>query len=117
MLKLIPSSFKKSLPTSIRAKLLRLSGSATDYLYSSPIQKQILVKVIHEDIRPLLPAIDLPTLLIWGEKDSDTPLAHAHQFKRLIPGSELSTFADVGHFPFIEQPARFVREITSFYQA
>jgi len=114
ILGLIPKNLKQRLPTKIRHQLLTLSGSSTDHFYSSPMQQQILRTVVSEDLRPILPQIQVPTLLLWGEVDLDTPLSHAQQFESLIPGAELATFAGVGHFPFIDQPTRFIAEVTSF---
>jgi len=48
-----------------------------------------------------------PTALIWGEKDSVTPLDQAHDLQRLIPQASLSVHAGLGHIPQIEDPAAF----------
>lgn len=115
LLKIVPQTVKNQLSAQFKQRLLDVSHSSTDHFYANAAQKKILQKVVREDIRPLLPAISVPTLLLWGETDPDTTLNHGQQFKTLIPGAELSIFAGVGHFPFIEQPDRFVREINSFY--
>lgn len=114
VLKFIPSTLKQKLPAVLRQRLLKISGSATDHFYSTPAQKQILVKVVREDIRPSLSQIYLPTLILWGEDDLETPLSDSKQFNSLLPSSELSPFEGAGHFPFIDQPTHFVRELISF---
>jgi pimeloyl-ACP methyl ester carboxylesterase len=52
-------------------------------------------------------SIDLPTFLIWGDRDTVTPLAQGLQLKQLIRKSELSVLENVGHIPHIEAPAGF----------
>jgi pimeloyl-ACP methyl ester carboxylesterase len=41
------------------------------------------------DQRDLLPRIDVPTLLIWGELDVRSPLSVAEEFQREIPNAKL----------------------------
>ncbi len=38
-----------------------------------------------DDVRPLLPRIEAPTLILWGERDGLVPLTDAFEFRRLIP--------------------------------
>jgi pimeloyl-ACP methyl ester carboxylesterase len=48
-----------------------------------------------------------PLYIIWGERDTITPLAQAEQLARLAPRSELAVMKAVGHIPQIEDPAAF----------
>jgi pimeloyl-ACP methyl ester carboxylesterase len=52
--------------------------------------------------------INVPTALIWGEKDSVTPLPQGRRLNGLIQGSTLDVLPDVGHIPHIEAPAAFL---------
>lgn len=56
----------------------------------------------------------LPTLLIWGGRDSVLPVGHAYQARAALPGSQLTVFDEAGHFPFRSDPARFVRLLEEF---
>jgi len=56
----------------------------------------------------------LPTLIIWGARDSLIPVAHAHAAHAAIPGSRLEIFEDAGHFPHCEAPERFVAALVDF---
>jgi pimeloyl-ACP methyl ester carboxylesterase len=51
-------------------------------------------------------ALALPLALIWGDRDTTTPLAEAQTLAELT-GAPLSILADVGHIPQIEAPAEF----------
>jgi pimeloyl-ACP methyl ester carboxylesterase len=46
----------------------------------------------------------IPTMIVWGERDSIIPVAHARQAHRLIPGSRLEIIPRAGHFPYIDCP-------------
>ncbi len=59
-------------------------------------------------------AADIPTLIVWGERDAIIPVAHAHAAHAAMPGSRLEIMRDTGHFPQAEHPERFVRAVTGF---
>ncbi len=56
----------------------------------------------------------MPTLLMWGARDSVLPVEHAHKAHAAMPGSRLEIFDDAGHFPFRTDPARFVGLLEDF---
>lgn len=88
-------------------------GSA-DYQNASPLMRQAMVKAVNEDLQPLLPRIRVPTLLIWGEQDTATPLTDGQTMERLIPGAGLVTLAGAGHFSFAERWGQCSRVLDSF---
>lgn len=56
----------------------------------------------------------LPVQLIWGDQDSVIPVGHAHLAHSAMPGSHLEIFHGSGHFPFRDDPARFLRVVENF---
>jgi len=59
------------------------------------------------DQRGLLPRIAVPTLLIWGDSDTRSPLSVARQFQDAIPAAELVVIPGAGHVSNLEQPGLF----------
>jgi pimeloyl-ACP methyl ester carboxylesterase len=59
-------------------------------------------------------AEELPVLLIWGAEDPIIPIAHARATHELMPDSTLEIFENVGHFPQVEAPRRFVDALQKF---
>jgi pimeloyl-ACP methyl ester carboxylesterase len=59
-------------------------------------------------------ASDVPTLIVWGDRDAIIPVHHAHTTHELLPGSRLEIFEGVGHYPQCEQPERFAQLVTDF---
>jgi pimeloyl-ACP methyl ester carboxylesterase len=59
-------------------------------------------------------AAELPTLIVWGERDPIIPVAHGRGAARLIPGSRLEIFPGAGHFPHVEEPERFAELLSGF---
>lgn len=89
------------------------SGSL-DYRKASPLMKQVLVKTINEDLTDMLSNIDVPTLLIWGDMDTATPLTDAKIMEEKIPDAGLVVLKNTGHYSFLEDFYTFSRVIDSF---
>lgn len=66
------------------------------------------------DLREMLAQIQVPTLLIYGDKDVRSPLDIAREIHRQIPGSELVVIPGVGHACNVEGPDRFNAEVRRF---
>ncbi len=88
--------------------------SSQDYKQASPVMKMVLSKVVNEDLKGYLPQINAPTLLIWGDQDTATPLQDAKLMSSLIPDAGLVVFEGAGHFTYLEQPNRFLTIIKTF---
>ncbi|MFF7333081.1 alpha/beta fold hydrolase [Streptomyces sp. NPDC008150] len=56
----------------------------------------------------------MPTMLLWGDRDSVVPVRHAYGAHEAMPGSRLEIFEGAGHFPFHADPARFVALVEEF---
>ncbi len=78
-------------------------GSA-DYNAAPEVLRKTLVKLVNTDIREILPNIKCPSLLIWGENDTATPLEDAKTIEKLIPDAGLCVIKGTGHFSFCEKP-------------
>lgn len=92
----------------------RRSHGSADYRNATPRMRDCLVKVLGEDLTPLLPGISCPTLLVWGENDQDTPLSDGRLMERLIPDAGLVALKGAGHYAFVEQGYAFGRILDSF---
>ena len=56
----------------------------------------------------------LPTLIVWGERDSIIPLRHGEAAHAAMPGSRLVVFPGAGHMPHHDAPDRFVALMVEF---
>lgn len=66
------------------------------------------------DLRDVLPRIDVPTLLLYGDKDVRAPLNVAEDLHAAIPTSRLVVLPGVGHMSSLEAAERFNAEVRSF---
>ncbi|MCM1337995.1 MAG: alpha/beta hydrolase [Candidatus Amulumruptor caecigallinarius] len=100
-----------------RIDAMRSKRGSSDYAGASPVMRAILSKVVNEDLTDRLSLIKAPTLLIWGENDTATPLADARTMARLIPDNGLVSFPGCGHYSFLDNPGQFAAVLTSFLQS
>ncbi len=96
--------------TKMRQKLYSHLGS--DYL-SAGNMKGIYLNVIKEDLSSSATKIQSPTLLIWGDHDTATPIKEGVRLSRLIKGSTIRVIEGAGHFVHQQEPqkvAGYMRE-------
>ncbi|WP_035468363.1 alpha/beta fold hydrolase [Algoriphagus mannitolivorans] len=58
--------------------------------------------------------VSMPTLILWGAKDSWIPVSHANLFQNALPKANLVIFEEAGHVPMEEIPTESVSEYLSF---
>ncbi len=90
-------------------------GSA-DYRNASDMMKKCMVMAVNEDLTDLLPKIKQETLLIWGDKDTATPIGDAKIMDEMIPDSGLAVIPGTGHFSFLENPGVFAGIMKSYFK-
>lgn len=59
-------------------------------------------------------ADQIPTLIMWGSDDPVIPVAHGRNAHEVIEHSRYVEFEGSGHWPMLDDPNRFVRELTTF---
>ena len=87
-----------------------------DYKQAGPMQP-ILVRVVNEDVSPLLARITSSTLVVWGANDEAVPLAGMRKMEQLMPDAGLVVFEDGGHFAYLDDTSRFCRVVRHFLGA
>src|SRR6266480_4727027 len=81
-----------------------------------PLGFRLMARSLAEnDTTALLPAIHVPTLLLWGEADQRSPIAVAERFREAIPNAELRIVPGAGHVSNMEQPNVFTSYARRFF--
>lgn len=94
---------------------MRRKRGSSDYNNATPLMRATLVKVVNEDLEPLIHLVKCPTLLIWGDLDTATPIADAKRMEELIADAGLVVCEGAGHFSFAEQPAKVNGVLKAFF--
>lgn len=63
---------------------------------------------------PVLPSVNIPTLIVGAERDTFTPLPCSRRMAEEIPGADLLVLAECTHAGLIEQPAAINRRLDQF---
>jgi pimeloyl-ACP methyl ester carboxylesterase len=73
-------------------------------------------ETVLEDPEPLLRRIDVPTLLVWGEKDAMIPFSNSADYLNDIAHSRLVRLPGLGHVPQEEAPSVSLAAVRSFLE-
>ena len=110
----------KKILSAVGAKkaLYRLSNKmgSEDYRNASPVMKKTMVNMLSLDMREQMKDITAPTLLIWGENDTATPLYTAREMEKIISDCGLVVLSGAGHFSYLDCPSVFNAAVKSFLQ-
>lgn len=84
-----------------------------DYKAASPVMRQILVNTVNEDLSDYARKIEEPTLLIWGENDTEAPVDDAKDLEQLMIDSGLIILPGT-HYAYLENLPQVLNIIESF---
>ena len=116
---------KLPLSTRILKKLKTLPGmdklgeemkkyiGSRDYKAASPIMRQTLVNVINEDLSSYARKIEEPTLLIWGEVDTEAPVDDARELEKIMIDAALIILPGT-HYAYLENLGQVINILNSF---
>jgi len=99
----------------LRAAYNKRYGS-TDYQQLDGILRESFLKIVNQDLKEYALRVQRPTLLIWGDKDEDTPLSYGQTFEKLIPDAGLIVHKGAGHYSYLEHLPETVRIMDYFFK-
>ncbi len=91
--------------------------ASADYRSASPVMRQTLVNIVSQDLLPQARRVAVPTLLIWGDQDEETPLWMGEALERAIPDAALVTLPGAGHYAYLDQPEDAARIVDALFRA
>jgi len=110
--RVIPSLFPDSTPR------VTVDGFAAIMSELHPAGFRALARSLAEaDLRDVLPRIDVPTLLLYGDRDVRAPLNVAEDLHVAIPASKLVVIPGVGHMSNVQAGERFDAEVRGFLRS
>lgn len=88
-------------------------GSA-DWRAASPMMKKTMSAVLAQDIGGRFEKIGVPTLLVWGDADTATPIFMAREMEKRIADSGLIVYKNSDHYAFLRNLPAFVGALRYF---
>lgn len=82
-----------------------------------PHMRETFIKMVREDVQTPARSVKQPTLLVYGDKDHETPISYAKILNAAIPNSHLEIIHGAGHFLHQEQPVAIAQLIEDFLNA
>ena len=113
LLKKIGNILPKKIKNLYIKKLINIFGSE-DYKSLNYNMKKTFSNIVNEDLSYLLKDVKSETLLIWGEKDYDTPLCDAIKMNSIIADSGLIIIKNGTHFSYLDAPFYINKIIIEF---
>ncbi|MBL0925297.1 MAG: alpha/beta hydrolase [Sphingomonadaceae bacterium] len=116
------SMFESSIRTSMSVKS-KIDGALVDRYWELnryPGNREATMKrfSLPHNNRPaskeMLAAIEVPTLIMWGEEDNLIPVRSGRWFADAIPGSKLIVYSGVGHIPMEEVPEKSAADVRTW---
>ena len=88
-----------------------------DMLLAPGVREAVLARmeqVVLQDPVPVLRTLQLPVLLLWGDKDGMIPISNAADYLAVLPEAKLVVLPGLGHLPQEESPAEALAPVKAF---
>ncbi len=85
-----------------------------DYKNASDMMRRILVKTVNQDLSDYAKKIKHPTLLIWGDNDTEVPVEQAKELEKLLADVGLIVLPNSGHYAYLENLLQVEKIIKEF---
>ncbi len=92
---------------------------AHDLMRAPGVRHAMLARMeqrVIDDPRPLLDRLEMPVLLLWGERDRMIPASHARDWLAVLPRAAHVELPGLGHVPQEEAPAASLAPVRAFLE-
>lgn len=110
MVKILP---KKC--SNLREKAIGKFGS-DDYKNSPEVLRKTMNIILNEDQQKIMTNIKVPTLLIWGDKDTATPIQDAKKMEKQIKNSGIAVLEGGSHFSYLDRLGQCLLILDEFFK-
>lgn len=87
--------------------------SSRDYKTAGEL-RSTFKNIVKKDVRSEAKNLNIPTIIVWGEKDKELPVYNAQLFRKHILNSTLRIIWGAGHFPHLEKPKQFIQILKEY---
>ena len=109
------SYYRKIFFYKIARKLkIKYNAGSEDYRRLPEKMRGTFINVVNQDLTPFLDKIKANTLIIWGNKDKDTPIYMARRLHKKIPKNSMVVLCGCGHYAYVERHNLFCNVVENF---
>jgi non-heme chloroperoxidase len=105
------STVNESIPSAFLEKAISESLKVPAHVW-----RQMMASFVEQDTSEQLHQITMPTLVVWGGKDTYWPRSEQEMLVQAMPQATLHIYEETGHALHWEQPERFVTDFEKFMQ-
>lgn len=85
-----------------------------DYKNASDVMRRVLVNTVNADLSDCCKKIKCPTLLIWGDNDTEVDVEEAKQIESMIDDAGLVVLPNSTHYAYLENLNHVVNILRNF---
>lgn len=104
----------KDLEAGLQAKMIEWHGESAEAYYNQFARFGGAYGVDYFDLRPVLPMVGCPTLVLYPDRSSIFDVEQSISFYRHLPRGELAVFPKCGHNTYEQRPEEYVRTVLDF---
>ena len=90
---------------------------SSDFQSATPVMRQTLINVVNQDLLEYAARVKVPTILIWGDADQDTPLWMGKKLEQAIPDAALIVHEDASHYAYLDFPDKTAAIMDALYRS
>ena len=90
---------------------------STDFQDASPVMRQTLINIVNQDLLAHAARVTVPTILIWGDGDQETPLWMGQKLERVMPDAALIVHEGAGHYAYLDFPDQTAAIMHALFQS
>jgi pimeloyl-ACP methyl ester carboxylesterase len=98
----------------LQTKMVDWHGQAAEIKYNQFAKYGGAYGIDHFDLRPILPMVACPTLVLYPDRSSIFDVEQSIDFYRHLPKGELAVFPKCGHNTYEQRPEEYIRTILDF---
>ena len=90
---------------------------SSDFQQASPVMRQTLINIINQDLLDHARRVNIPTLLVWGDRDEETPLWMGEKLEAVMPDAALVVYEGAAHYAYLDFPEKTARIMDALFRS